>query len=246
MAIVCLVLGIWGVYDLVVTIPRDLEYATRHKFLVEDVQPAMDSELGSTERSDALEKLQVRIIESDGLDQHWLDSMELFSGAIDGGNELIQRDAIAVLAEDSKLFDVVKPSKFDWYMQWVFAICVPFAFYYLYMYMKMKNKAAQYSFSDDGTLSTPEGVWSSEEIVGIDMSRWIAKTGNARSTWTAKAIVSPDKKILLDDYLYTDMHLIIGAIAHRFYPEEWTPLAKRVKIETADEETDTPAQEEEE
>jgi hypothetical protein len=27
------------------------------------------------------------------------------------------------------------------------------------------------------------------------------------------------------------MHLIIGNLAHQFYPENWTPLAKRVKVE---------------
>jgi hypothetical protein len=246
MAFVCLVLGLWGVYDLVITIPRDIEYSARHKFLVESVQPAMDSPLGSIERGDALIHLQERILESDGLDQEWFNSMELFAQAIDGGNKLIQRDAKAVLATDSTKYEVVEPSKFDWYMQWVFAICIPFALYYFYMYLKMKSKASLYSYENDGTLSTPEGTWSSEEIIDIDMSRWIAKTGNARSTWTAKAVVSPDTKILLDDYMFTDMHLIIGALAHRFYPEDWTPLAKRVKVESVDEGIDELSRQQEE
>ncbi|MBT6270043.1 MAG: hypothetical protein HOI88_06815, partial [Phycisphaerae bacterium] len=107
-------------------------------------------------------------------------------------------------------------------------------------------RASLYSYENDGTLSTPEGTWSSEEIIDIDMSRWIAKTGNARSTWTAKAVVSPDTKILLDDYMFTDMHLIIGALAHRFYPEDWTPLAKRVKVESVDEGVDEILQQQEE
>jgi hypothetical protein len=45
---------------------------------------------------------------------------------------------------------------------------------------------------------------------------------------------------LLDDYIYKDMHLIIGKLAHRFYPEDWTPLARRVKVEVVEtEERDT-------
>jgi hypothetical protein len=35
------------------------------------------------------------------------------------------------------------------------------------------------------------------------------------------------------------MHLIIGNLAHRFYPENWTPLAKRVKVETQEESEET-------
>jgi hypothetical protein len=80
------------------------------------------------------------------------------------------------------------------------------------------------------------------------MSRWIAKSGNSRSTWTAKVIVGDNQPILLDDYIYNDMHLIIGALAHRFYPDQWTPLAKRVRIDVADErkaEENVPVTEEE-
>jgi hypothetical protein len=34
------------------------------------------------------------------------------------------------------------------------------------------------------------------------------------------------------------MHLIIGNLAHQFYPENWTPRAKRVKIEEVEEADD--------
>ena len=32
--------------------------------------------------------------------------------------------------------------------------------------------------------------------------------------------------LVLDDYEYQDMYLIVGTLAHRFYPEEWTAEAK--------------------
>ena len=112
----------------------------------------------------------------------------------------------------------------------------------------MSKKAGTYRLEEDGTLVTPEGSWVHDEIVDIDLSRWIAKTGNARSTWTATVILSDGTKILLDDYVYQDMHLIIGNLAHQFYPQEWTPLARRVKTEVPprDDMEDTPPTGEEE
>ena len=242
MVVVCFVLGLWGIYDLVVRIPWEEQAVERHKLLIEDIQPALETGMASKERAASLVVLQTVLVT--GADEHWTTSLEIYTAALGGPPGDLQVNAQSRIASDSKLYEVTKPSKFDWYMQWVFAICIPFAFYYLYLYFKMRGKAIVYCFADDGTLTTPEGTWNSEEIVGIDMSRWIAKTGNARSTWTAKAELGGGKKVVLDDYIYKDMHLIIGALAHRFYPEEWSPLAKRVKNESEDVQID--AQEEEE
>ena len=74
-------------------------------------------------------------------------------------------------------------------------------------------------------------IWTAEEIIDIDMSRWIATTGNARETWKAKAVTNDGQTIVLDDYIFENMHLIIGSLAHKFYPKQWTPIAKRVKVE---------------
>jgi hypothetical protein len=52
-------------------------------------------------------------------------------------------------------------------------------------------------------------------------------------------LVENHPPILLDDYVYKDVHLIIGNLAHRFYPENWTPLAKRVKVEKQEESKET-------
>jgi hypothetical protein len=117
-------------------------------------------------------------------------------------------------------------------MQWAFILCLPLGFYYFWTFVKMSAKAKTYVLSDDGSLATPGGSWGAEEITDIDMSKWIAPTGNARATWTAKAITSDGQQHLLDDYVFEDMHLIIGSLAHRFYPDQWTPLAKRVRVET--------------
>ncbi len=235
MAIVCIVLGIWGIWDYVVAIPQAEIGAARGTILRDAVQPAMVTDLGSEERTEAIVLLNISV---DGLgesDGDWVSSVAGFKSALLGGVS----DGTPARSFDSlyqtelkKYGDIVTPSKFDRPMQWLFILCLPFGFYYLWAYTKMRKRATAYLLDDVGALTTPEGTWSSQKITDIDMGRWISKTGKARATWTAKVIVEDHKPILLDDYLYKDMHLIIGSLAHRFYPEEWTPLAKRVKKET--------------
>ncbi len=241
MAIVCLVLGVWGVWDYVVAIPRAEMQAGRARLLSETIQPALITEMGSVERDDATVILNVIIIENDdGQDPQWVASLEVFRSALNGGGKELRNEAQLLLESEFALYgNVTPPSKFDRPMQWLFILCLPFGLYYLRKYAQMKKRASIYCLDDEGTLSTPEGTWQSGEMADIDMSRWIAKSGNARSTWTAKVIVDDRQNpklaigckqaVLLDDYIYNDMHLIIGAIAHRFYPDQWTPLARRIK-----------------
>ena len=230
MAVVCLVLGVWGVWDYVVAIPRAEMQAGRAHLLSKTIQPALITEMGSVERDDATVVLNVTIEDDGGQDPQWVASLEVFKSAMNGGGKELQDDAQLLLESEFALYgNVTPPSKFDRPMQWLFILCLPFGFYYLWKYAQMKKRASAYCLDDDGTLSTPEGTWQSSDMTDIDMSRWIAKTGNARSTWTAKVIIDDTQPVLLDDYVYNDMHLIIGAIAHRFYPDQWTPLARRVK-----------------
>jgi len=233
MAIVCVVLGVWGIWDYVVVIPNATEASNRAELLRGVVQPALDVELGSQERDNAAVVLNVAIEEYSGLDPAWSEALVVFSGAVSGKTADSQQKAKELLETYLNEYgSVVPPSKFDRPMQWMFIICLPFGFYYFWAYLKMSKKALTYRLDDDGTLVTPEGTWAPQQITDIDMERWISKTGKARTTWTAKAIVENHDPILLDDYVYKDMHLIIGKLAHRFYPNEWTPLAKRVKVNT--------------
>ena len=230
MAIVCIVLGAWGVYDYVVVIPKATIEAERAALLRDFVQPALYVELGAEERNNASVKLASMLEVDDGLDGEWSETLLLFQGAVGSGDGATLARAQDLLAEHlTEYGDVTPPSKYDRPMQWLFIICIPFGFYYFWGYSKMAKKANSYRLEDNGTLTTPEGSWSAEEITDIDMGRWISKTGKARSTWTAKVIVENHAPILLDDYVYKDMYLIIGQLAHRFYPEEWTPLARRIK-----------------
>jgi hypothetical protein len=222
---------LWGIWDYVVAIPRAEMQARRARLLSEIIQPALITEMGSMQREDATVVLNVIIENDDDQDPQWAASLGVFRSALNGGGKELHDEAQFLLENEFALYgNVTPPSKFDRPMQWLFISCLPFGFYYIWRWAQMKKRAGTYCLDDEGTLFTPEGIWQSSEIADIDMSRWIAKTGNARTTWTAKATVGNAQLILLDDYIYNDMHLIIGALAHRFYPDQWTPLAKRVKI----------------
>lgn len=251
MAVVCLGLGFWGLWDYFIDIPQRAE-AARKSVVLKAVNAALATEVGSLQRSEAggtvdmaLEfAARVPVVRASeggsvelGNTDGWIQSLELFQAALAKGNLEIQQEAVVLVEEGLNLYgSVTPPSKYDRPMQWAFILCLPFGFYYLLSYRKMSRRSRVYGLDDGGRLTTPEGVWDSEEIVDIDMSRWIAPKGNARTTWTALVIMKDEQKVLLDDYIFEDMHLIIGALAHRFYPDQWSPLAKRVQVEHADDE----------
>jgi len=239
MAIVCIVLGLWGIWDYVVAIPQAQIGAARATLLRDVIPAALETPVGSDGRAEAIVLLKMSAdttYVSNEKDTGWIVSTQLFEHTMLGSgvpNSEFDQEYQRLL---NMYGDITPPSKFDRPMQWLFIVCLPFGFYYLYTYSKMKKRAGIYCLDDGGTLTTPEGTWGSDDIGGMDMSRWIAKTGNARSTWTAKVLVTGRSPILLDDYIYTDMHLIIGALAHTFYPEDWTPLAKRIPSKSANNE----------
>ncbi|MBC8523214.1 hypothetical protein H8D29_04745 [PVC group bacterium] len=253
MAVVCIGLGLWGLYDYFIDIPQR-EEASAKSIVLRSVNAALATEVGSTQRSEAegevnmaLEfaaKVPVRETGGGLVDlgnaAGWIEALEVFQAALSKGRLDLQQQAL-VLIEDGldQYGSVTPPSKYDRPMQWAFILCLPFGFYYLLAFKKMSNHAKIYCLDSDGRLTTPEGSWASDEIVDIDLSRWIAPKGNARSTWTAKVVTSDGEHLILDDYVFEDMHLIIGSLAHKFYPNEWTPLAKRVRVETGEDENPT-------
>lgn len=229
MFIVCLVLGLWGVWDYVVAIPRAATEAARADTL-RLVKNGLDTPLGSEHRVKALAALDAEIKVENSEEPTWGTSLEGMKNAIVGeGAELHQTGLEIVEAGLSEYGHVTAPSKYDRNMQWIFILCLPFGVYYLFMYLKMSRRARLYLLTEEGTLTTPEGTWTSGEIEDIDMTRWIAKTGSARSTWTARVVLKDGDQVVLDDFIYRGMDKIIGSLAHKFYPEEWTSLARRVK-----------------
>ncbi|MBL9118544.1 MAG: hypothetical protein JNL80_01365 [Phycisphaerae bacterium] len=90
-------------------------------------------------------------------------------------------------------------------------------------------KRRSFAVTDDGTLITPEGSCPIDRATEIDMSRWMSKS-------IAVVTLESGAQSLMDDYKYRNTHLIVGAIAHRLYPDKWTAEAKVVKnqVETAE------------
>lgn len=118
-----------------------------------------------------------------------------------------------------------KPSTLDRAVQlWVYmifcgVISTPYCVFALYRLTSRKHH-----LSDSGDLTHPDGVWKSEEIADIDMSRWMSKS-------IATVVHRDGRRVDLDDYKYKSMHLIVGHFAHRFHPEQWTSDARLVKKE---------------
>jgi len=237
MVVVCIVLGLWGIWDYAVAIPRDARDAARADTL-RIVKNGLDTPMGSKQRTDAVLVLVAAIEDDDLRDVLWSNSLEVMRVAVGGGNIDTQKKAMRLVEDGlNKYGKVTTPSKYDRPMQWMFIACLPFGVYYVLVYAKMSKRAKVYLLTDDGVLTTPEGTWSPNEIVDIDMSRWMAKKGNARSTWTAKVVLGDGSTVLLDDYIYKDMHYIIGKLAHGFYPDEWTPVARRTRTSVDGEDT---------
>jgi hypothetical protein len=115
--------------------------------------------------------------------------------------------------------DVTQPSKYDKPVQWLFIICLPFVPFYLWSFLKTRNQS--YLIEVDGTLHMPEGVWKSDEIADIDMRRWMAKS----ICWV---VGSDSTRIKLDAHIHKNLDRIIGVIAHRLHPNEWSLDARPV------------------
>ena len=108
--------------------------------------------------------------------------------------------------------------------QWAFISCLPFVPYFVWMFLATKRRV--YRLDDDGTLHTPEGTWARGDIADIDMRRWMAKS-------IAWVVSSDGTRIKLDDYKFRDLYLIIGSIASRLHPDDWTSEAKPIDGKSA-------------
>ncbi len=241
MAVVCLGLGVWGAWDYFVSIPQQ-QAAFLQSQLCRSVKAGLEAPPGGENRRQAVADvaLAIEAAEVDGsgeevlLSKRWIETLELFREGLSGHDRATVAEAMAVATRGVDLLgDVTPPSKFDRPVQIAFMLCFPFGIYYFWVLYAMSVKAGKYALDDDGTLHAPEGSFGRDSVVDIDMGRWSAPTGNARSTWRAIVAVDGGVKIVLDDYIFKNMHLIIGSIAHRMYPDEWTLEAKRIESSDA-------------
>lgn len=199
-AVICAIFALWGWYDYEVKIPgREVDSAAYDK---------------AKETRSTLEKAA--------------ETAELKPA------ELAELDAAkAVLTEIKTRYGSsvpAKPAAYDRPVQmWLYIIGCGVLGVPMFIWPIIRTTRRPYRLDDDGTLRTPSTVITPSDIQDIDMGRWCNPSGDRRSTWTAKLKLKDGRTVLLDDHDYKDMHLIIGAIAHRLYPTQWTSEAKRVE-----------------
>jgi hypothetical protein len=101
--------------------------------------------------------------------------------------------------------------------------------WFLWQWLSVAGK--RYRLDDDGTLTAPgHAPIPAARIADIDMSKWMAKS-------IATVRTTDGHAILLDDYKFRGTDLIVGAIAARFYPDDWTPDGrdlKRLRLQEAE------------
>lgn len=136
------------------------------------------------------------------------------------------QDYEATVAKLNSLGSPTKPGELDRLVKGLaFVPCLPFTPYFLWVYVRTKRRV--YQLDDDGTLHLPDGVWPQDQIADIDMSRWMAKS-------IAYVVDKQGTRVKLDDYKHRNLHLIIGGIASRLYPEAWDAEAKQLKADEPD------------
>lgn len=172
------------------------------------------------------------------------DLLAMRERAIEVKTDLEAQAAIAPLsAEDQDLYEraertldatanVKAPNALDHVIQWGYVsllLCVP---YFWWMVVSLGRQ--RYELDEEGNLHLPrERVWSREEIRDIDMSRWMRKS-------VATVVHADGRRERLDAYHHRDMEFIVGALAHRFYPEEWNDDATPVRPDAEATEVDEP------
>jgi len=197
----CLVFAVWGWYDYEIKIPR-LEVDSANYEKAKDTRASLEK---LAEEKGPLSDAQVK-----------------------------DRDAaLAVLADIKARYGSAvpaKPAAYDRPMQlWLYVVGCGVLGVPSFLWPVIRTSRRSFRLDDEGTLHTPDGNFPQSEVVDIDMSRWCSPTGDRRSTWTAKVVLKDGRRILLDDHDHKDMHRIIGAIAHRIYPDQWTADAKRIE-----------------
>ncbi len=255
MIIVCLVLGLWGVYDYLHKIPLKQRIFERHEVcrLVTDAlkqAPASDEsrqkvplataavrehlqqlfpdgiegeESGATDLEKA--RQAVESIKARNQEQWWL-VLSLFDAALKEAERRIpgsEATEIYVAASEvaqqglNETQKATAPGKFDRATQWMFILCLPFVPYFMWTLMRTRRKV--YELDDDGSFRHPDGTWAKEDIADIDMKKWMSKS-------IAALVHSDGSRVKLDDYVYKNADLIVGAVASEKYPEEWDEQAK--------------------
>ncbi|MCH7603975.1 MAG: hypothetical protein IIB54_14530, partial [Planctomycetes bacterium] len=169
--ILCLVFGLWGLYDLTIDIPHRQQQHDR--FVEVQQRLAALNEISTAREASGQPITDEEFAEYTSLEE---EMQQLAPGGV----------------------NPVPPGKFDPLIQWIYILCLPCVPYFILQLARARGKI--YRLDDDMTLHHPEGTWKAQDIVDIDMSRWMAKS-------IAWVVHVDGTRVKLDDYLYTNTHL---------------------------------------
>jgi len=88
-----------------------------------------------------------------------------------------------------------------------------------FVYSQWQLSRKRFRLGDDGSFECNEDRFTAQQITGIDMSRWMAKS-------IATLEVDGGRRIELDDFKYKGVEEIVAHFAARFEPGKWTSDAR--------------------
>ena len=194
-AIICGGLALWGAYDYWVTIPRR-----------EAAVAAYDQAASRAEELEAKSRAGAGA-----------------SGTAPGAAVQLTEAEVAEYKAAKEVVDKGKPTApaaYDRPVQlWLYIVgCgvmgVPF-----FVYSQWQLSRKRFRLGDDGSFECNEDRFTAQQITGIDMSRWMAKS-------IATLEVDGGRRIELDDFKYKGVEEIVAHFAARFEPEKWTSDAR--------------------
>lgn len=241
--VLCAGLGAWGAYDYWIDIPAREEAVVRYAGLTE--------EFGALETRGAYHQLAAARMQGTITPDQTVTLAEYEKTFRDNGltappppltdtDKLRYREIEQILDEEFANTPPEAPASYDrWVNLWVYVVGTGIlgAPYFGWKLLRVQGK--RWRLDDDGALTTPEGSFPADDIQDIDMSIWMKKS------IARVRIRDREEGLMLDDFVYQDAYLIVGALAHRFHPDEWTTEAKPVKdgSESSEEDGDTAADE---
>lgn len=217
-------LGIWGAYDYWVTIPAREEAVQTYTGLVKELATLeirgklwtlADKRQNKTITAD--EKKELEEIEASIREGGFTQPPPRLSEA-ERARYLEIKDTLTKKFENTP---PEPPASYDaWVNLWVYFVGCGILGAPWFLWKLVSRRGKTWILQSDGSLSAPQGTFTADQITDIDMSIWMRKSV---ARVTVEGQVEP---IVLDDYEYQDAFRIVGSLAHRFYPEEWTEEAK--------------------
>jgi len=115
-----------------------------------------------------------------------------------------------------------EPAAYDRAVQlWLYIVGCGVAGVPWFAWAQWQLSRKRFKLNDDGSFVSAEGTFAADQIAGIDMSKWMAKS-------IARVETADGRKIELDDYKYKGVEDIVATLAARFHPGEWTSDARPV------------------